>query len=97
MEKTYSIIGRTNGYIASRDANFNGKTEVVIEEGLSLKEAQRILLDMFNTDYDTYCANWGIARIKYPSYTSSYKDGTRSYEYDSRYYYIAEEVFEDDY
>lgn len=94
MEKTYSIMGRTNGYIAARDINFNGKEEIVIDEGLSLKEAQEKLLDMFNEDYETYFRNWGLARSHYPYNTTTYKDGTRSYEYDSRYYYIAEEVFE---
>lgn len=90
-QKTYKIVGRTNGYIASRDINFNGKTEIVLEKNLSLKEAQAALLYFFNTDYDTCFANWGLARINHPLATSSHSDGTRSYEYDSRYYSIEEE------
>lgn len=85
---TYKIIGRTNGWIASRDINFNGKTEIVFERNLSLKEAQAALLCFFNDDYGTCFANWGLARINHPLVTSSHNDGTRSYEYDSRYYSI---------
>lgn len=88
MEQTYKIIGKTNGYIAQRDINFNGKTEIVIESGLTLKEAQDKLLDMFNEDYETYFRNWGLARMNYPYNTTTYEDGTRSYDYDSRMYEI---------
>ena len=31
--KTYKITGKTNGYIAKRDINFNGKEVIVIAEG----------------------------------------------------------------
>ena len=89
--KTYKILGFTNPYIASRDINFNGKTSVVFEKNLSLKEAQAALLCFFNDDYGTNFANWGLARSKHPDVTFSHKDGTRSYEYDSRYYCIEEE------
>ena len=93
--KTYKIIGQTNGYIAQRDIIFNGKTEIVIERGLTLKEAQKKLLDMFNEDYETYFRNWGLARCHYPFNTSTFEDGTRSYDYDSRGYGIVEETEED--
>lgn len=93
--KTYKIIGKTNGYIANRDAKFGGKTEIVIAEGLTLKEAQQQLLAMFNNDHDLNAANWGMAviltRDRVEGATPTYKDSTRSYEYDSRRYSIEEE------
>ncbi len=89
--KTYKICGRTNGYIANRDILFNGKCDIDIETGLTLKEAQKKLLDFFNEDYGTYFPNWGLARCNYPFNTSSFEDGTRGYEYDSRNFGIVEE------
>lgn len=62
--KTYRIIAETNSWIAARDGQFNGKTNIVVESGLSLKEAHRMLLDMYNTKYESerpYAANWGMA------------------------------------
>ena len=90
---TYKIIGRTNPYIAQRDIHFNGKTTITIESGLTLKQAQQKLLQFFNEDYETYFSNWGLVRCNHPFVTSSYKDGTRSYEYDSRYYSIEKELY----
>lgn len=87
----YKITGKTNGYIASRDINFNGKCEIVIESGMTLREAQEKLLDMFNHDYDTSFRNWGLVRCNHPMNTATSCDGTRSYDYDSRYYSIDEE------
>lgn len=85
-------MGHTSGYIANRDRKFNGKTTVVIESGLTLKKAQKKLLDMFNNDYDTSYPNWGMAVIRTKNNvegaTRTFKDGTRSYEYDSRRFYI---------
>lgn len=93
--KTYKIIARTNGYIASRDIRFNGRTTYVVLCHLTLKDAQRKLLEMFNHDYDNEIGmpfrNWGLARINRPDVTNSFPDGTRSYEYDSRYYSIERE------
>ena len=86
--KTYKITGRTNGWLAQRDIRFNGKTTITICEGLTLKDAQKKLLEFFNEDYETYYTNWGLARCNEPFNTCTYKDGTRSYEYDSRYYSI---------
>ena len=91
MEKNYKIVGKTNGWIASRDINFNGKTEITIESNLTLREAQKKLLDFFNEDYDTYYQNWGLVRCNHYDESSSRPDGTRSYEYDSRYYSIEED------
>lgn len=94
--KTYKIIGRTNGWIAQRDAIFKGKTEIVIEDGLSLREAQKMLLSMYNKDYESeraYCSNWGLAviqsnRLGVGAYNTC---GSRCYEYDSRVYTIEED------
>jgi len=91
MEKNYKIVGRTNGWIANRDIHFNGKTEITIESNLTLREAQKKLLKLFNKDYDTNYQNWGLVRCKYDDETTSRPDGTRSYEYDSRYYSIEED------
>ncbi len=91
MEKSYKIVGRTNGWIAQRDIHFGGKTEITLDSCLTLREAQKKLLDFFNEDYSTYYDNWGLARCNHRYETTSHKDGTRSYEYDSRYYSIEEE------
>lgn len=88
--KTYKITGRTNGYIAQRDSLFKGKTEITIESRLTLKEAQQKILDFFNEDYETYYRNWGLVRCN-SDFTYSHSDGTRGYEYDSRYFEIEEE------
>lgn len=87
--KTYRIIGRTNGWIAQRDVMFGGKTYIVIEKGLTLKEAQKKILDFFNEDYETYYKNWGLVRCN-SDFAYSNSDGTRGYEYDSRYFEIEE-------
>lgn len=87
---TYKIIGRTNPYIAQRDIHFNGKTTITIESGLTLKEAQQKLLQFFNEDYGTYFSNWGLVRCNHQYATTTHEDGTRTYEYDSRYYSIEE-------
>ena len=85
---TYKIVGVTNSYIAQRDIEFNGRTSIVIDEGLSLREAQKKMLKMFNEDYDTYFPNWGLVRAHFPFNSSTFYDGTRSYGFDSRYYGI---------
>ena len=92
---TYKIIGKTNPWIAQRDINFSGKTEIVIKSDLTLSQARKALLDFFCQDYDAYFPNWGVAmNSKIGRYNAShYQDGTYSYEYDSRYYSI--EVEED--
>lgn len=94
--KTYRIKGKTNGWIAQRDSLFKGKTEVVLADGLSLKEAQNKLIEFYREDYANeagmwvYSNNWGLFRI-HDNRTWSYPDGTRGYEYDSRYFEIEEE------
>ena len=99
---TYRIIAKTNGYIANRDIQFNGRTEIIVERELTLKEAYKMLLDMFNEKYADneevgYAANWGIAVIRSRKYvdgaTPTFSDGTRSFDWDRRSYVIeAEEV-----
>lgn len=89
---TYKIIGRTNGWIAARDIHFKGKTLITIESGLTLKEAQKKLLSFFNETYNTCYSNWGNVRRAFPFETSTRKDGTRMYEYDSRYFSIEKEI-----
>lgn len=88
---TYKITAETNGWIASRDSRFNGKTRVVLASGMTLREAQKSLLSMFNRDYDTWYSNWAHVRRKYSWETRSYPDGTRRYEYDSRIFKIEKE------
>lgn len=94
-EKKYQITGTTNSWIAQRDLNFNGKTRITLEKDLTLKEAYNKLLDMFNNDYEDegwYAENWGIAvNISNRKASPTFSDGTRMYEYDSRYYKIEEQ------
>lgn len=92
--KTYKIVGHTNGWRAQRSQLFKGKEDIVIETGLTLKEAQQKLLDFHNEDYDSEglaFPNWGLCRINNHN-TWSNNDGTRGYEYDSQYFKIEEEV-----
>lgn len=95
MEKKYRIIGETNGWIAARDSKFKGKTEIVIADNLTLKEAQRKLLSMFNDCFELNCGNWGMAVIASKERAEgAYKtreDGTRCFEYDSRTFSIEED------
>ena len=90
---TYCIIAKTNGWIAQRDINFNGKCEVILTQGLTLAEAKSILLSWFNRDYELYCANMGSAMNSKAGRDnlSRYSDGTYSYWWDSRTYSIEAE------
>lgn len=78
---TYRIIAKTNPYIAQRDVRiFNGKTQVVLHTGLSLEAAQAKLTEMGEEDYDG-------------DFDLFFHDANgMSYEYDSRYFYIEEEI-----
>ena len=95
MEKKFRIVGITDGWIAERDAQFNGKTQIIVACNLTLKEAQRKLLSMFNDCYDFNCSNWGMAviarRYRAEGAFKTRNDGTRCFEYDSRYFSIEEE------
>jgi hypothetical protein len=88
---TYKITGKTDSWIAQRDIHFSGKTYITLATGMTLREAQEKLLAFFNEDYGTHYSNWGLVRCNHPDLSSSYRDGTRSYEYDSRYYHIEQE------
>lgn len=94
MEKTYKIIGKTNPYIAQRDVLFKHKTEITLAKGMTLKQAQDLLLRFYNEDYETSFSNWGNA-VRHGNASKTAKDGTRQYEYDSRYYRIEEETQEE--
>lgn len=93
--KTYRIVGKTNGWIAQRDIHFNGKCKVTFRNGLTLREAQEILLDFFNESKEKSYSNWGLA-VRYCDSAWSREDGTRGYEEDSRYYSIEEEMEDQD-
>lgn len=95
---TYKIIARTNGYIASRDPEFNGKTETVLESGMSLEEARGKLLELYNQKFGNerpYACNWGMAVIQSKPYcdgaAKTFHDGTRTFDWDSRTYTIESE------
>ena len=95
MEKIFKIIGRTNGWIAARDSQFKGKTEIVVADNLTLKEAQNELLRMFNNCFELDCKHWGMAvmarsRRVFGAYPTR-DDGTRCFDYDSRTFSIEEE------
>lgn len=95
MEQKFKIIGRTYGWIAERDTQFNGKTEIVVEKNLTLKEAQRKLLSMFNECYELGCSNWGTAVIATKSRVfcayKTHDDGTRCFDHDGRTFSIEED------
>ena len=97
-EKRYNIVAKTNGYLANRLAEFNGKCRVVKSSGLKLKEAQKKLLNIYNELYEDerpYAHNWGLAVIQSQRQvygaSPTYRDGTRSFSYDGRCYSIEEE------
>ena len=95
MEKKFRIVGITNGWIAARDSQFNGKTAIIVAGNLTLKEAQRKLLSMFNDCYDLNCSNWGMAviarRYRVEGAGKTRDDGTRCFIYDRRYFNIEED------
>lgn len=92
---TYKIIATTNPYIEQRDAMFKGKTEVIIEQGMTLKEAYKELLDLFNRKHDLYAPNWGIAvrltKDLCDGARPTFQDGTRCFSWDSRTFSIEQE------
>lgn len=82
----FAIIGETNPYIAQRDIHFNGITRVTFDTFDTLEEANDELLKWCKQDFQLYGKwNWGL--IKAHDYGFCHEDGTRSYNYDSRYYY----------
>ena len=95
MEKKFRIVGITDDWVAKRDTQFNGKTQIIVARNLTLKEAQRKLLSMFNGYYELNCSNWGMAVIarkkRAEGACKSHEDGTRCFIYDSRYFGIEED------
>ena len=95
MEKKFRIVGITDDWVAKRDTQFNGKTQIIVAGNLTLKEAQRKLLSIFNDCYELGCSNWGMAVIATKSRDfcayPTHEDGTRSFDYDSRTFSIEEE------
>ena len=62
MERKYKITAKTDAFIANKDITFSGKTYITLEDDLTLKEARKKLLDMYNEKYSNergYCKNWG--------------------------------------
>lgn len=101
LMKKYTITAQTNPWIAQRDAMFGGKTSVILEKNLTLKEAQNKLLDLYNRKFENeryFAKNWGIAVIqsadKVDRANPTFRDGTRSFEYDSRTFSIEVETHE---
>lgn len=98
MATTYKIqLTFQNPYIAQR--NGGDKT---ISTGLTLKEAQTELLDLYNRKYDgerPYAMNWGLAVIQSRPYIfgarPTWEDGTRTFDWDSRAYSIEPEEDEE--
>lgn len=87
--KKFAIIGETNPYIAQRSILFFGKTKVTFDTFDTLEEANNELLRWCKEDNKLY-GNWNWGLLKAKGYGSCHRDGTRSYEYDSRYYYTQE-------
>lgn len=91
MAKTYSIkLKFQNPYIGSRNGG-----DRTIDDNLSLKQAYKQLLDLYNEKYSNerpYAFNWGIAvmqsRKTIFGATKTFQDGTRSFDWDSRSYSI---------
>lgn len=99
----YKIVAKTDGYTANRKAIFNGTTEVVIESNLHLKDAQNVLLKLYNQKYDSerpYAPNWGMAVIQSKPHAfgalPTFQDGTRSFDCDSIGYSIEADIEAED-
>lgn len=94
--KTYSIICSTDYYHASRDSRFARNENIyVVASNLTIKEAQKQLLEMFSEDAGRLVDNWGLAvsnhyRDGLEAY-KSHNDGTRAYEFDIYTYSIIEQ------
>ncbi len=95
MGQLYKIIIKTNCYQASRNGKYRWHFDekrnatAVLHKNLTLREAQGLLIEFWNEDFanhrGSYLRNWGLIRANYPYETSSFKDGTRSYQYDGYY------------
>lgn len=74
----YRIYSSTNTYIANTDPRFSGSTKIVIAEDLTLDEAKKQLLEIYE--------NMNINEDEWPLY-----DDNMKFEYDSRYFGIEEQ------
>ena len=93
---TYQVVAYTDPYHGSREFGFKRYNDTtyrrVFEKGLSLKEAQSILLRYFCDSAGCYFENWGIAcsykrepgLVAYPTA----QDGTRFFRDDVFRYMI---------
>ena len=78
-KQTYRIEATTNSFIAKGDPIFNGRTMFVLKNRLTLKEAQRSLLELYNEKKETSHSHLAAC---------THSDGTRQFEDDSRFYKI---------
>lgn len=103
--KTYKITISTNGYQASRNARYSWTYDshrnatAIIRGGLTLKEAQKLLTEIWNDVFENerglYLKNWGLIRANFPGETATHPDGTRSFDNDGYYYRIEADDSED--
>lgn len=81
----FAVICTTDRYHAARYAGFNRDGVRIHETGLTLKEAQKVLLDFYCEQAGDYFANWGLAvndhRHEGLEACKTYNDGTRSFTY----------------
>lgn len=100
QEQLFCIVAKTNPWIAQRSGLFKGRTTVVLEHDLTLKQAQKWLLEYWCEKSQCYAPNWGVAvRMKQgvPQdiiANPTHEDGTRSFEDDSKNFSIE---FQDEY
>lgn len=84
--KTYKIIEKTAGQ----------RTAKIVEKNLELKDAQKELLELFNRRHYLNTKNWGLAVIltkdRPDGAKPTFRDGTRSFSYDTKTYVIEEEI-----
>lgn len=87
----YAVVTFTNPYHGSRHSGFKRYSDTrwvrIDEQGLTLREAQKLLLNYFCQDAGRYIPNWGVAvRMKFYNQaleaSPTRSDGTRCYEED---------------
>lgn len=95
-KKTYRVVCKTDLYHANCYSAFNKHTGIkVCETGLTLKEAQKKLLEILNIKLEDkgFCIvkRWGKSPDEEID-LFSYSDGTRAFSYDVFSYSIEEET-----
>ncbi len=89
----YYIKATTNRFIAQRKPEFNNSCNIIIANNLTLKEANKKLLELWNksfADERGYATNWSVAvrkSKKYPT-DSIYSGKFRAFEDDGVKYSI---------